>query len=140
MRIVLDTNVLVSAVFFGGIPERVLQACVDGDHLLVVSLTVFAEYQRVGRELGRRYPQRKEVWESILTHIATHAMHVDVKPLSVPVSDDADDDHFLACALAVQPCLVVSGDKHLLDITGWSEIEVLTPRQFYDRHIKKKDR
>lgn len=140
MRIVLDTNVLVSAVFFGGIPSRVLQACVDGDHSLVVSLTVYAEYQQVGRELGRRYPQRKEVWEAILTHIATHAMHVDAQPLSIQVSNDADDDHFLACALAARPCLIVSGDKHLLDISGWSEIDVLTPRQFYDRHIKQKDR
>ncbi|MFC1559243.1 putative toxin-antitoxin system toxin component, PIN family [Gemmatimonadota bacterium] len=132
----LDTNVLVSAVFFGGIPNRVLQACIDGDHSLVVSPTVYAEYQRIGSELGRRHPRRKEVWESILTHIATRAMHVDAKPLHVPVSDDADDDHFLACALAVRPCLVVSGDKHLLDVSGWNDIEVLTPRQFYDRHIK----
>jgi putative PIN family toxin of toxin-antitoxin system len=140
MRIVLDTNVLVSAVFFGGIPDRVLQACIDGDHTLVVSPRVFEEYKRIGHELGRRYPKRREVWEAILTHVATRAIHVDAKPLSVQVSEDSDDDHFLACALAIHPCLIVSGDKHLLDISGWSDIEVLTPRQFHDRHIKKRDR
>lgn len=140
MRIVLDTNVLVSAVFFGRTPGRVLEACADGDHTLVVSLTVYGEYQRVGRELGRRHPQRKEVWETVLTRIATHAVHVDAEPLKVPLSEDADDDHFLACALAARPCLIVSGDKHLLSVSGSSEIEVLTPRQFHDRHIKQKDR
>ena len=140
MRVVLDTNVLVSAVFFGGIPDRVLQSCMSGDHTLVVSLSVYDEYKRVGQELGRRHPRRSEVWESILTHIATRALHVDAETLTVQVSEDADDDRFLACALAARPCLIVSGDKHLLSVTGWNEIEVLRPRQFYDRFIKQEDR
>lgn len=140
MRVVLDTNVLVSAVFFGGTPDRVLQACMSGDHTLVVSLSVYDEYRRIGQELGRRHPRRSEVWESILTHIATHALHVDAETFTVQVSEDADDDRFLACALAARPCLIVSGDKHLLSVTGWNEIEVLRPRQFYDRFIKHEDR
>ncbi|MFC1544216.1 PIN domain-containing protein [Gemmatimonadota bacterium] len=65
----LDTNVLASAVFFGGTPSRVLQACMEGDHTLVVSLAVYSEYKRVGQELGRRHSQRKDVWESVLTQI-----------------------------------------------------------------------
>jgi putative PIN family toxin of toxin-antitoxin system len=139
VRVVLDTNVLVSAVFFGGIPGSVLQACMEGDHTLVVSLSVYGEYKRVGQELGHRHPRRSDVWESILTHIATHAIHVDAETLSVHVSEDPDDDRFLACALAARPCLIVSGDKHLLSVSGWNKIEVLRPRQFYDRYIKHQD-
>jgi putative PIN family toxin of toxin-antitoxin system len=139
VRVILDTNVLISAVFFGGIPGHVLDACVDGEHTLAVSPSVYSEYQRIGQELGRRYSQRKVVWESVLAQVAAHALHVDAAPLGSPVSDDVDDDNFFACALAARPCLIVSGDKRLLDVSGWNEIEALTPRKFHDRYLRHKD-
>ncbi|MBI5782342.1 MAG: PIN domain-containing protein [Gammaproteobacteria bacterium] len=56
MRVILDTNVLMSAVFFGGIPGRLLSAWAAKRFTLVLSLDIFDEYRRVGRELARRYP------------------------------------------------------------------------------------
>jgi predicted nucleic acid-binding protein len=53
----------------------------------------------------------------------------------IPVSDDPDDDMFLAVALASQSEVVVSGDRDLRRVSGWRGIEVLTPRQFIDRHL-----
>ncbi|MBP9145752.1 MAG: putative toxin-antitoxin system toxin component, PIN family [Thermoanaerobaculia bacterium] len=52
MRIVLDTNVFVSAVFFGGLPGRILEAWRDGRVQLVLSAEILAEYQRVGQILS----------------------------------------------------------------------------------------
>ena len=77
----------------------------------------------------------KIVLESILTLIAMHAILVDAPQLPGRVSSDPADDMFLAAALASQTGIIVSGDKHLLAVSGWRGIEVLTPRQFVDRHL-----
>lgn len=60
MRCVLDTNVLMSGIFFGGIPGRVLEAWTLGRIELILSPEILAEYRTVGAELSRRYPERGE--------------------------------------------------------------------------------
>jgi predicted nucleic acid-binding protein len=51
------------------------------------------------------------------------------------VSADPDDDKFLACAIAARTPLIVSGDKHLLRVSGWRGMTVVTPRQCVDRYL-----
>ena len=134
MRIVLDTNVLVSGVFFGGVPGRILSAWAAGKLVLVLSPAILAEYRRVGHELGLGHPELDDVFEPVLALVAVHGMIIDAPPLAGPVSDDPGDDMFLAAALAAHTRLIVSGDKHLLRVSGWRGIMVLTPRQFLDQH------
>ncbi len=135
MKVILDTNVVVSGVFFGGVPGRILDAWAAGRLALVLSPEILAEYQRVGAELGAQHPEVTEAWEPILAHITIHATIVDAPPLSEPVSDDPADDMFLAAALAARTHVIVSGDKHLLRVSGWRDIVVYTPRQFYAQHL-----
>ena len=71
----------------------------------------------------------------MLTLIAMNAIIVDAPPLTNPVSEDPDDDMFLAAAFASQTKVIVSGDHDLQRVSGWRGIEVLTPRQFVDRHL-----
>lgn len=135
MRVVLDTNVVVSGVFFGGVPGRILAAWSAGDLVLVLSPVILEEYRRVGRELGRQHPDLNTAFEPVLTLIAMNAMIVDAPQFSRPVSDDPDDDMFLAAALATHTQFIVSGDKDLLRVSGWRGIAVLTPRQFFEQHV-----
>ncbi len=135
MRVVLDTNVMVSAVFFGGVPGRILSAWSAGKIALVLSPAILEEYRRVGHELGRKRPDVSETFEPLLTIITMSAMIVDAPPLVDAVSEDPDDDKFLAAAVASASQLIVSGDRHLLRVSGWRGIDVLTPRQFVDRFL-----
>lgn len=135
MRVVLDTNVLVSGVFFGGVPGKILSAWAAGDVLLVLSPAILAEYRRVGHELGIRRPEVAASFEAVLSTIAMNAMIVDPPPLDAPVSDDPADDMFLAAAVACHASIVVSGDKDLLRVSGWQGIIVLTPREFHDTYL-----
>ena len=135
MRIVLDTNVLVSAIFFGGVPGRILTAWAGGHVSLVLSPDILDEYRRVGVALGTRHPDLVTVLEPVLALMAMNAFIVDAQPLPEPVSQDPADDMFLAAALTSRTKLIVSGDKHLLKVSGWHGITVLTPRQFVDTHI-----
>jgi putative PIN family toxin of toxin-antitoxin system len=132
---VVDTNVIMSAIFFGGVPGRILDAWATGRVELVLSPAMLDEYRRVGAELAARYPERGQALTSVLALIAMNAMLVDASPLIEEVSADPDDDKFLAAAIAADVGIVVSGDQDLLDISGWRKITVLTPRKFADRHL-----
>lgn len=133
MRIVVDTNVLVSGVFFGGLPGRILEAWRDGVLTLVVSLSILEEYHGVGHLLATRYDGVD--LDAFLALVAVNAEIVDAPALSHQVCDDPDDDKFLACALSGSAPVVVSGDAALRRVSGWNGIAVLSPRAFVARHL-----
>ena len=131
MRAVLDTNVVMSAIFFGGVPFKVLNAWHNGEFELVVSDAVMAEYREIAVRMKAKFPSiEPEIW---MRYIEDHATVVSAVPLAAPVCKDVDDDVFLACAVAANAKIVCSGDKYLLDCNGWNGIEVLTPRLFCNR-------
>lgn len=93
MRVILDTNVFVSGVFFGGLPARILGAWRDARIQPVLSAEILEEYQRVGQILGGQYPGVD--LEPFLALLAVHAEIVEAPALPQPVSADPDDDKFL---------------------------------------------
>ena len=131
MRAVLDTNVVMSAIFFGGVPFKVLNAWHNGEFELVVSEAVMAEYREIAVRMKAKFPLIEP--ESWMRYIEEHATVVSAVPLAAQVCEDADDDVFLACAAAANAKIVCSGDKHLLACNGWNGIEVLPPRIFCNR-------
>lgn len=128
MKVVVDTNVFVSGVFWQGPPYKILEAWKHGRFKLVVSLPILGEYRRILIDLsahrpGIRYEQTLElvnVYAEVATEIA----------FAYPICSDADDDKFLATALAANAEYVVSGDKALLAQNGFRGLHVLTPREF----------
>lgn len=103
MRVVVDTNVFISGVFFGGVSGRILEAWRDGAIEFVLSAEILEEYQRVGQELASQYPGVDV--EPFLALLMVGGTFVEVPPLPERVSSDPDDDKFLACALAATvPC------------------------------------
>ena len=143
MRVVLDTNVVVSGLIFGGLPDRILTAWTTGAFTLVVSPPVLDEYRRVGRELAKGRPPLDAALDALLALLAllaVHATSIDAPPLSARVSADPDDDTFLAAAVAGEASYVVSGDRHLLEVTGWRGITVLKPRAFVDGPLASRPR
>ena len=130
MKVVVDTNVVISGVFFGGMPSRVLEAWRDGKFDLVVSPEVLEEYRRVGEELTARFPGVSLA--PFLALLVMNAEIVEAPGLSDQVSRDRDDDKFIACALAANCQTIISGDKDLLEVTGYQGLEVVAPREFLE--------
>jgi putative PIN family toxin of toxin-antitoxin system len=133
LRVIVDTNVLMSAIFFGGTPARILQAWHGATIVLVLSPEIIDEYVRVAERLSARYPGVNV--QRILALIVQNAEVVHGNPLPVAVCEDADDDKFLACAVAANVEVIVSGDKKLRAASGYAGIRVVTPRQFVDESI-----
>jgi uncharacterized protein len=112
----------------------VLDAWRDDRFTLVLSAPILAEYREAGAEFERTYGGSD--FEGFAALILLKCEIVDApEHLPQQVCTDADDDKFLACALAAGGNVVVSGDRRLQAVTGWNGIHVATPRQFLDRYI-----
>lgn len=135
MKIVLDTNVFISGVFFSGPPYQILKAWRDGKIQLVLSESILEEYLRVAEVLSKRFPQIQlgPVLE-LLTAEAKFTIKFD---LPKPVCADPDDDKFIEYAIAGKAEAIISGDKHLLKASGFHGLEVMTPRKFVDKFVGK---
>ena len=133
MRVILDTNVFVSGVFFSGPPHQILIAWRDGKLEIVISSDIFDEYRRVATILAKQFPPVD--LQGILEIIEKEADFYDVPALSEQVCDDPDYDKFLACALACDAKIIVSGDKHLLHVSGYQGVEVLKPKAFVEEYL-----
>lgn len=134
MKIVLDTNVFVSGVFFTGPPYLILKAWRDGRIQLVISADILDEYYRVGKVLADRFPGVD--LDPIIGLLTVQAEFITAPPLPEPVCDDPDDDKFLACAVASDADFIVSGDRHLLKISVYHGTEIVRPRNFLEAHLQ----
>jgi len=133
VKIILDTNVFVSGIFFTGPPYQILEAWRDGKLQLAISDDILEEYQRVGLMLAEQFPAID--LRPILDLVIANAEIFPVQCLSEAVCDDPDDDKFLTCALACKSKVIVSGDKHLLKVSGFQGIQIIKPREFVDTYL-----
>lgn len=131
MRIVLDTNVVVSALLNdASVPAQVLDLCLAGDIGLAVDARVVAEYRAVLHRPELRLDRR---FVEELLDFMRYAEHVIAAPLPVSLPDP-DDVPFLEVAVAAAVDALVTGNvKHFRAREGRLAIPVLTPRQFLDR-------
>ena len=132
MRIVLDTNVVMSAIFFGGIPDTILTSGITGKFTPVISPRILDEYQQVAKRLSKKFPVE---YDETFEWITVRSEMVEDVMLEEQICDDPDDDKFIAVALASKAKLICSGDKHLLRMDGYCGIEVLKPKPFADKYL-----
>lgn len=105
-----------------------------GRFKLALSPSILSEYREAGAVLESRYGGSE--FEAFAALLALNAVILDAPAhFDEPVCADPDDDKFLACALAAGADVVVSGDRELVDVTGWRGIEVLRPRAFVERYL-----
>jgi putative PIN family toxin of toxin-antitoxin system len=133
VKIVLDTNVLISGIFFSGPPYLILRAWREGRVDLALSQEIFEEYSRTAGILAKTFPPVD--LHDLLTLIEKEAEFPKVQPLPGQVCSDTEDDKFLDCALASHADAIVSGDKHLLKVSGFQGILVLRPRAFVEAFL-----
>lgn len=133
MKIVLDTNVFISGVFFTGPPYQILKAWHDRKFEILISKEILEEYKRVGESLSIQFPH--VTLTQILKFFSIRAELIDALPLLGIVCEDPDDDKFFACAIGGKSKLIISGDKHLLKVSGYQGIKVLKPKEFINQYL-----
>ena len=131
MRVVLDTNVLVSAFLFpGGTPEAVYRAALEGRIQLVTSRPLLAE---LGQVLATNFGWEDRWVEEAVAQVARIGVVVEPRETVAVVAGDPPDDRVLEAAAAGGAEFIVSGDRHLLRLGSWRGIEVLDPAAFLRR-------
>lgn len=123
MRAVLDTNVVISAVLFGGVSRNLLVRAIRGEIDLVTSPALLDELEDV---LGEEFDFSRDAARATRSEI--ESLSDVVEPVDLPrVCRDPDDDQVLAAAVAGAADLIVTGDEDLLTLGSHQGIEIVTP-------------
>jgi len=133
LKVVLDTNVFISGVFFKGPPHQILNAWRDRKIQILISPDILNEYQEVGERLTSKY-SGVDLYP-LIELILMNAKLVSDSKLPETVCQDSDDDKFLACAVSGKSRCIVSGDKHLLDVSGYQGIPIVKPSAFVVEYL-----
>ena len=133
MRVVVDTNVLISGTFFGGHPRQIVEAAAQGYISVVATPEIITEYVDIAQEMVSRKQGTLRL-DAFQTFLSKLELVNQVTPVSV--CRDPDDDKFLSCAIDGHALWIVSGDKDLLTIGTYQNIEIVTASEFYERFLK----
>ena len=130
MKIVIDTNVFVSSFFNPeGIPRKIIDLWKSGKVILCFTEKILEEYVEVLMRLGlASEPELKELLQ--LFARKTNIMFVGSTPELTPIKDDPDDNKFVECAVGAGAEFIIFGDKHLLNLKTFREVQILTPTEF----------
>jgi uncharacterized protein len=134
MRIILDTNVFISGIFFSGPPSQILKAWENQSLQIVLSKQILDEYQRVADELSLKYPQIDIT--PIIELVTIYGQFIDTKGLDISICEDPDDNKFIECAIAGKCNIIVTGDTHLLKLIAYKDVKTLKPRAFIEEYLK----
>lgn len=136
MKIVVDTNVVISGVFFGGFPRKILSAAVDGRLTLCATAEIVDEYVEIVQEMIAR--KQGHLHSNLLAPLI-RAMELIEPQTRVTLSRDPDDDKSLGCAKDARAMYIVSGDKDLLVLKEYEQILIMTAREFCERFLIEED-
>ena len=133
MKIILDTNVIVSGIFFSGPPYEILKSWRNGKFKIVVSQEILLEYQRIAEKLNQKFPMINI--QPMIDLLTLKADLVIGPELPIQICKDPGDDKFISCALASNSKIIITGDKHLLNVNGYEGLEIIRPREFVEKYI-----
>jgi putative PIN family toxin of toxin-antitoxin system len=127
LRAVIDTNVYISAIFWGGKPRTILDMGRDG---LLSAFTSPDNEREISDKLSERFHLPHVDVNRIMLDLATFTTPVEPVRKVVLIREDPEDDKFLECAVACRANYVISGDHHLINLKSFENIPVVTPSDF----------
>ena len=126
-RVVLDTNIFVSAILYGGNPRKIVNLAISETIEIYVSLELFDELRRVLR--GKFTLNSFEI-DTIISEIKELAEIVTPQVGLQVIKNDPSDDKVLECAVEAKADYIISGDKHLLTLGDFRGVKIVNPAEF----------
>ena len=127
MRVVIDTNVVASAIIFGGKPKEVIDRLMIDNIDAYASSEILEEYTDTVEYLKEKFPGKKPKIPLIEIEAKCNVIEVYSK---VDICRDPDDNKFIECAIDSKCYYIVSGDKDLLTVEKYNDIEIVTVSDF----------
>lgn len=128
IKAILDTNVIVSAIVFGGKPREVLNLVIEGKVKLFLSKPIVDEVKEIlgGRKFRFGNPYVTAIGQELesISEIVYPQKRLRI------IKEDPDDDMFIECAVAARADYIISGDKHLLNLLRYDNIKIVNAADF----------
>ncbi len=132
-RVVFDTNIYISALHFqGSIPGKILSLAESGVFRLLISKQIIAEIRGVLRVKFKYELSKLDLTEELILSICKL---VEPKTRIKFIKADPDDDKIIECAYEGKADLIVSGDKHLLQLQEFKRIKIIKAREFIETYL-----
>jgi len=130
MRIVVDINVIASAVYFGGKPYDLLKLIMEEKVSAIASKEIVDEYEEILARLQHKFPKLSKSipFQEIVGKLTVIKVSSDIR-----ICRDSEDDKFISCAVDGRCIYIVSGDNDLLSLKDYDGIEIITVAQFFER-------
>lgn len=126
-KVVFDTNIFLSAIFFKGIPEIVVKLG-EGEFVQVVTSNLLL--LELEEKLIKKFGQPKRRIKEILKKIKTFAQVIKISGKAKFKVKDPKDHIVIETALSSNASYIVTGDHHLLELKSFQNIKILSPRDF----------
>lgn len=127
MKVVIDTNVVVSAIFFGGRPKKLLELLVTRKLEAYASTEIISEYKEPIEELCSQYPRKPGM---LPLTIIISSMRILEPTSHIDICRDPDDNKFIECAIDGRCLYIVSGDRDLLSLKKYNDVQIVTVAKF----------
>jgi len=131
MKVILDTNVIISAFLTRGLPGQVIIKCLK-DHQVFISPWIIDEVKKV---LRKKFSVKKNDLNALLMFIDLEFDKVSPKEPLPKVCQDKNDNNLLMLADFISAKALVTGDKDLLILKKYKKTLILTPRDFYRKYL-----
>jgi len=132
IKVVLDTNVFISALFWKGAPYEILKKVLEGAILNSISPQILKE---IKEKLLYKFKLPPEKVREFLEIIIFNSQIVYPKKKLNVVKKDPSDNKVIECVLEAGASFVISGDKHLLEIKEYKGIKIITPNKFLSQNL-----
>ena len=133
MKVVVDTNVLLSGIFWKGLPGKIVQLWFEERVSLVVCAEILREYEVVLERIRNRKGLEEDILKSWKAILFQKCLMVEPGEWENPCRDP-DDQKFLNIAFVPEITCLITGDDDLLAMKDWFPNPIVTPREFFE-HI-----
>ncbi|MBI4824143.1 MAG: putative toxin-antitoxin system toxin component, PIN family [Nitrospirae bacterium] len=128
MRVVLDTNVIISAFATRGLSAEVFEVCLT-DHNIVISEHILSE---VKEKLISKIRLPQGIVQDVIAYLREQAEICSPEEINSPLLRDKDDADIIGTALSGNVRFIITGDKDLLILKKYKGIKIITPREFWN--------
>ena len=132
MNIVVDTNVVISGLFFGGYPRKVIESVVNNEFSAYASKPIIDEYLEIVDEMINN--KGGGLNKNILMPFI-NKLNIINPSTTITICRDKDDDKFIECAVDSKSQYIISGDRDLLDIKNFKHLSIITASEFCNRFL-----
>ena len=126
-KVVIDTNIYISAIFWNGKPREVIDLGRDGKITIFTSLDIENE---IAGKLKTTFKLAEEDVNQILLDFSTFTLPIRIRKQLIAVQDDPDDNKFIECAVECKANYIISGDRHLLNLKEYEGIKLIKSSDF----------